>query len=1220
VTPKGDAYPRPRTVWAHFEVEDEIARGNMGAVFRARDRQAGGREVALKVLLLGRTDAEHLERFKREARSLARLAHRGIVAVHTYGVHHGVPFLTMDFVPGASLQELIDDGALSPAQAAHLLGQVARAIDHAHSRGVVHRDLKPANVLIGSDGLPRITDFGLAKITDGSITITQDGDLVGTPVYMSPEQIQGDLSALGPSSDVWALGVMSYLMLTGLLPFGGRTVDEVGRRVVQDEPRPPRELVPEVPEELERICLAALEKDPRVRYQSAGEMARDLEAFLHGRPVLAGRVTLAVRARRAGRFVRLHAVGFAFLGGCLLALLTLAVVSSHLGAASAETTARELFERAVLKREASSNALERGQRAWERSAPGPTRRAELAAVWDRAEGAVADAEWAAAYLDRAWRARTADDAAGLSLAEALEAPPGDDVPAGVRRDPALRWVYGRTLGLRGRIAAVDPDLVAADAAEDLLRAFAIAADPADLAALVGLARRRDDPALAGRARALLRAQAGVAGSGPFDPAVVELQAALARLGAWTPGGCGASVEGEAGWRCPVCVQPCPAEPDRCPHCGLAPALLERSDAAGGAARAARAATLLDLGAPRAALEVLGDDPAEHPLGRARAAAAAGELDVAERALAPLLARGPDPRALLERARVRIRRGRPRAALRDVERLPARDELLPHLAARRRLVGATARALLDGEADAAPLERLAAAPAAPVEVRVAAARLVRLLDPAAGAVEDLPAASSSVAPVERALARLAAAESADGVADALGRLALGRYVPETRLDRRRRPPEEVRERLVTAAHRSAEPLAAAGALVLLLDAGDADRARALWSRQPPEARAADPALGLAGSLLELPRPRRRERPAPPLGLATGRSALGAWLQARAAGEADATPERARAVARRHLDLAVRADPFHPGARLARARRHLADAAALAGTDEAAVERARSAALLDATAAYLVTPADPRAYALFLQALWVRDRDYEQLEVYLGTWSGDRLEPHVRLALANMREADRPVAERSFADRDDPTALRACRLQDRLVRAATGASSEEPAPPPSGAILARLRAMPPPLERAYLQAHLLLEDPAGVDALLRTPWSLDKPDLAELEHQVENGGKRAVVARIVRLVHGLQHLPEEPAARRRLAARAAADLDWVAAAHPSLAVTALRAAAAVWTRTARLDDLGDLLAWDWPGALYWTLRAIEQGRPADDPPGDVSASWWGLGPIEDLRRRR
>lgn len=298
--------PREGSRWAHYEIRHEIARGNMGVVFRALDTKTG-RDVALKLLVAGHSDPDAAERFRREAKSLARLDHPNVVGVHSYGVQESLPFMAMDFVAGTTLHELLERGALTTSRAVALLADVARGLDHAHAHGVLHRDVKPANILIGSDGRARLTDFGLAKLSDASLSLTHEGDIIGTPVFMSPEQITGDVRATGPGLDVWALGVILYVVLTRGLPFRGKTVEEVSDAVVRLDPPAPSELEPSVPPDLERICLCALKKDHRQRYRSANELARDLDAYLRGGQVLAGTVTPAVRARRAARFLRLHA-------------------------------------------------------------------------------------------------------------------------------------------------------------------------------------------------------------------------------------------------------------------------------------------------------------------------------------------------------------------------------------------------------------------------------------------------------------------------------------------------------------------------------------------------------------------------------------------------------------------------------------------------------------------------------------------------------------------------------------------------------------------------------------------------------------------------------------------------------------------------------------------------------------------------------------------------
>lgn len=315
--------PREGSRWAHYEIRHEIARGNMGVVFRALDTKTG-RDVALKLLVAGHTDPDAAERFRREAKSLARLDHPNVVGVHSYGVQESLPFMAMDFVAGTTLHELLERGALTTSRAVALLADVARGLDHAHAHGVLHRDVKPANILIGSDGRARLTDFGLAKLSDASLSLTHEGDIIGTPVFMSPEQITGDVRATGPGLDVWALGVILYVVLTRGLPFRGRTVEEVSDAVVRLDPQPPSEVEPSVPPDLERICLCALQKDHRQRYRSANELARDLDAFLRGGQVLAGTVTAGVRARRIARFLRLHAVAVIalsaglFLVGCAI--------------------------------------------------------------------------------------------------------------------------------------------------------------------------------------------------------------------------------------------------------------------------------------------------------------------------------------------------------------------------------------------------------------------------------------------------------------------------------------------------------------------------------------------------------------------------------------------------------------------------------------------------------------------------------------------------------------------------------------------------------------------------------------------------------------------------------------------------------------------------------------------------------------------------------------
>lgn len=207
-----------------YEVLEEIARGGMGVVFKARQRSLK-RIVALKMILSGRlADTAEVSRFRREAQVASRLQHPNIVAVHEIGEHEGRQYFTMDYVSGQSLAEVIRDETLSPKRAALLIKTVAAAVDVAHQNGTLHRDLKPANVLLDSDDVPHVTDFGLAKILGGvddesRAELTASGQILGTPSYMSPEQASSKQNLVGPASDIYSLGAILYACLTGRAPF-----------------------------------------------------------------------------------------------------------------------------------------------------------------------------------------------------------------------------------------------------------------------------------------------------------------------------------------------------------------------------------------------------------------------------------------------------------------------------------------------------------------------------------------------------------------------------------------------------------------------------------------------------------------------------------------------------------------------------------------------------------------------------------------------------------------------------------------------------------------------------------------------------------------------------------------------------------------------------------------------------------------------------------------
>lgn len=270
-----------------YELIEEIARGGMGVVFRAR-QQTLDRIVALKMIRAGwLAHSAELARFRAEARAVASLQHPNIVAIHEVGEHEGHPFFSMEFVAGRTLDQIVRDQPLPPQHAARYVQQIAEAIQHAHERGVLHRDLKPTNVLIDAEDRPRVTDFGLVKRLDGDPSLTLTGQVLGSPNFMPPEQASSGHGPIGPASDVYSLGALLYHALTGRPPFVGDTITATLRLVVESEPASPRVLLPTVPLDLETICLKCLQKEPARRYATAQELADDLGRFLRNEPIAA---------------------------------------------------------------------------------------------------------------------------------------------------------------------------------------------------------------------------------------------------------------------------------------------------------------------------------------------------------------------------------------------------------------------------------------------------------------------------------------------------------------------------------------------------------------------------------------------------------------------------------------------------------------------------------------------------------------------------------------------------------------------------------------------------------------------------------------------------------------------------------------------------------------------------------------------------------------------
>lgn len=290
-----------------YELIEEIARGGMGVVFRARQISLN-RPVALKMILAGQlATPELVTRFEVEAKAAASLDHPNIVPIYEVGEQDGSAFFSMRFVPGATLGKYQSGKPLPAERAARLLVIVARAIQHAHERGVLHRDIKPGNILLDSAGEPHVTDFGLAKLTELDSDLTRSFMALGTPAYMSPEQASGRAKEITTAADVYGLGAVLFEALTGEPPFSGESPIAVARRVIDEEAPNPATLNPDVPLELATICLKCLEKEPQRRYLSAAAFADDLERWLRHEPIEAHAATTWERARKWVRRKPLHA-------------------------------------------------------------------------------------------------------------------------------------------------------------------------------------------------------------------------------------------------------------------------------------------------------------------------------------------------------------------------------------------------------------------------------------------------------------------------------------------------------------------------------------------------------------------------------------------------------------------------------------------------------------------------------------------------------------------------------------------------------------------------------------------------------------------------------------------------------------------------------------------------------------------------------------------------
>lgn len=307
-----------------FDLLNIVGRGAFGTVYKARDTELQ-RIVALKIPRSGKLNsAEDEDRFIREGRNAAQLAHPGIVPIYDVGRSDNFPYIVSEFVEGVTLSDQLTARRFSFRESAELIAQIANALEHAHRAGVVHRDLKPSNIMLTSEDKPRVMDFGLAKRDAGEITMTLEGQILGTPAYMSPEQASGQAHTVDGRSDVYSLGVILYELLTGELPFRGN-VRMLLQQVLYEEPRSVRTLNDRIPKDLETVCQKAMAKEPARRYQTAADLAADLRRYLAGQPILARPVS---KLERGWRWCRRNPSLATTIGLIGILLLSVAVVST----------------------------------------------------------------------------------------------------------------------------------------------------------------------------------------------------------------------------------------------------------------------------------------------------------------------------------------------------------------------------------------------------------------------------------------------------------------------------------------------------------------------------------------------------------------------------------------------------------------------------------------------------------------------------------------------------------------------------------------------------------------------------------------------------------------------------------------------------------------------------------------------------------------------------
>ncbi len=448
------AAPGAATRLGKYELLEELGRGGMGVVYRALDTELR-REVALKTLLVGDArNAVQVDRLLREARTAAALDHPGIVPIYDVGIADGVPYLAMACLRGRTLDGRIRDGTLrDPREKARLALEIARAVGHAHDHRIIHRDIKPSNVLIDEAGSVHVMDFGLAKRLDDGSNLTAAGQVLGTPQYMSPEQIDGDHEHTGPASDVYSIGAVLYEMLVGRPPFTGATFAEIVAAALRNDPEPPRRLDAGIHADLETICLKCLDKEPVRRYPGARELAGDLERYRNGEPIEARPATWATQTvRRVARYRVLAGLVAVALCGLLVAAWM------AVGRAELEETIRaeakaklalqervraDLREKSSLFLDAALSIRRAGvsmKKAGLDYLPRLLRAVEEA---ERVDPSRAEPHW---HLGRLYRALMRFDQARAAQEDALRREP-DYAPARYERAVLAAHAYARRIGI-----------------------------------------------------------------------------------------------------------------------------------------------------------------------------------------------------------------------------------------------------------------------------------------------------------------------------------------------------------------------------------------------------------------------------------------------------------------------------------------------------------------------------------------------------------------------------------------------------------------------------------------------------------------------------------------------------------------------------------------------------------------------------------------------------